>query len=58
MKTALLKKVPWKGVLKGVGVCALGVASVMGAFETDEKVQKAVKMVASKTLEKMEKGSQ
>lgn len=57
MKTALLKKVPWRGVLKGVGVVAIGAASMMGAFESDKKVQQAVKMVASKTVEKMEKGS-
>ena len=57
MKTALLKKVPWKGVLKTFGVVAIGVASAMGAYETDAKVQTAIKKVAEKSLEAMEKKS-
>lgn len=55
-KAELLKKVPWRKVFKYVGAGALGVASVMGAFETDEKVQKVCKKAASKLIK--EKGSQ
>lgn len=50
-------KVPVKLILKVVGITAVGVASAMGAAESDEKVQKFIKMVASKSLETMEKKS-
>ena len=50
-----MMKVPWRIVLKVVGVTAVGVASAMGAAESDKKVQKVIKMVASKSLETMEK---
>ena len=50
-------KIPWRPIIKAVGVVAVGVASVMGAMETDEKVQKVIKKVASKSLETMEKKS-
>ena len=48
MKMTVLKKVPWRKVIKGVAVCATGAAAMMGAYETDEKVQKVIKMAASK----------
>lgn len=50
-------KLPVKTILKVIGVAAIGVASAMGAAESDEKVQKFIKMVASKSLETMEKKS-
>jgi hypothetical protein len=50
-------KVPWRTILRVVGVLATGTAAVWGAVESDDKVQKAVKMVASKSLETMEKKS-
>lgn len=50
-------KIPWRPIIKGVGVLLVGTASVMGAIESDEKVQKVIKKVASKSLETMEKKS-
>lgn len=46
----VLSKVPWRKVVKVVGVAALGTASVLGAMETDEKTQKMIKKVASKVV--------
>lgn len=50
-------KIPVKLICKVGGALLIGVASVMGAMETDEKVQKVIKKVASKSLETMEKKS-
>ena len=50
-------KIPWRHIIKTVGVIAVGAASVMGAMEADENVQKVIKKVASKSLETMEKKS-
>lgn len=47
---SVLAKVPWRKVIKVVGVAALGTASVMGAMETDEKTQKVIKKVAGKLV--------
>lgn len=55
MKAELLKKVPWKKVLKVAGATALGVSSMMSAYDTDKNVQKVVKMAASKIVTKCEK---
>lgn len=55
MKTTLLKKVPWKTVLKIGGVAALGVSSVLSALDTDEKTQELVKKLAEKSVSAMEK---
>lgn len=46
----VLTKVPLRKVIKVVGVVALGTSSVMGAMETDEKVQKVIKKVAAKII--------
>lgn len=46
----VLSKVPWRKVTKFVGVTTLATASVLGAMETDDKVQKAIKKVASKVI--------
>lgn len=51
---SVLTKVPWRKVTKVVGVVALGTASVLGAMETDETTQKAIKKVASKMTKKEE----
>ena len=48
-------KVPWRTVLRVFGVIATGAAAVWGAVESDDKVQKFVKMAAEKSLETMEK---
>lgn len=48
-KLVLLSKVPWRKVTKVVGVVALGAASVLGAMETDENVQSAIKKIAAKS---------
>ena len=50
-------KIPWRPIIKVIGVVAIGTSSVLGAMETDEKVQKVIKKVASKSLETMEKKS-
>lgn len=50
-------KVPVKLICKIGGAVLVGVGAVMGAMESDEKVQKVIKMVASKSLETMEKKS-
>lgn len=55
MKAKLLKKVPWKTVLKVGGVAALGVSSVMSAMDTDEKTQAFVKKLAEKSASFLEK---
>lgn len=46
----VLSKVPWRKVTKVVGVVSLGASSVLGAMETDEKVQKVIKKVVSKSV--------
>ena len=46
----VLSKGPWRKVTKVVGVLALGTSSVLGAMESDEKVQKLIKKVASKVI--------
>ena len=48
----VLSKVPWRKVIKVVGVTALGTASVMGAMETDDNTQKMLKKVAAKIVKK------
>lgn len=48
----VLSKVPWRKVTKTVGVVALGAASVLGAMETDDNTQKAVKKIAAKMTKK------
>lgn len=53
-KLLVLSKVPWRKVAKAVGVVALGAASVLGAMETDEKVQSAIKKIAAKSVENEE----
>lgn len=50
-------KIPWRIVLKVVGITATGAAAAWGAAESDAKVQKFIKMVASKTFETMGKES-
>lgn len=46
----LLKKVPWKGVLKVGGIIMVGVSSVMSAYDGDEKTQAMIKKVAEKYM--------
>lgn len=55
MNVTLLTKIPWRKVIKVSGAVLLGTASVMGAMETDEKVQKVVKYGASKMANKIGK---
>ena len=43
-------KIPWRPIIKIIGVVAIGASSVLGAMETDEKVQKVIKKVVSKSL--------
>lgn len=50
-------KMPWRTILRVVGAVATGAAAVWGAVESDDKVQKMIKMAASKSLETMEKKS-
>lgn len=50
-------KMPWKTICKVGGALLVGVGAAMGAAESDPKVQKFIKMVASKSLETMEKKS-
>lgn len=52
MGISLLTKVPWRKVIKVIGVTSMGVASVMGAMESDEKVQKVIKKLATKAINK------
>lgn len=52
----LLKKVPWKTVLKVAGVTAIGASSVMSAMDTDKKTQEFVKTLAEKSTNLMKKG--
>lgn len=51
----LLKKVPWKAVLRVAGYAAVGVASVWSAVDTDEKTQEFVKKLAEKSSTLVEK---
>lgn len=46
----LLKKVPWRHVCKYGGATLVGVGSVLGAMDADEKVQKMLKLVANKVV--------
>ena len=57
MDLSFLKNIPWRKVVKVVGITATGVASVLGAIERDETTQKVIKKVASKLSETMEKKS-
>ena len=50
-------KIPWAKVMKGAGFALTVAGAAKGAFDTDEKVQKLIKVVAAKSLEKMGKGA-
>lgn len=46
----VVKNIPWRKVIKVVGVTALGTASVLGAMESDDKTQTMIKKVAAKVV--------
>ena len=52
MKTQILKKLPWKTILRGVGYTAVGAAAVMSAAKADENTQVVIKKVAEKIVSK------
>ena len=52
MKTEILKKLPWKKILKLGGITAVGVSAVMSANDTDENVQELLKKLAKKAVSK------
>lgn len=55
MKTEILKKLPWKTILRVVGYSAVGGAAVISAAKADENTQVAIKKVAEKIVSKGQK---
>ena len=55
MKTEILKKLPWKTILRAVGYTAIGGAAVMSAAKADENTQAVIKKLAEKTVSKGQK---
>lgn len=50
-----MMKVPMKTILKIGGGLMLGVASVMSAYDADEKTQVMIKKIAEKSVSMLEK---